>query len=128
MKQHYKIYLFLILLAFSLCNKAQGQSESLLKEYSAAKTDPEKGKAILRYVGNNNDSLRDKSLALLSYFNKQGDDVGTNYLKLLLNIQLNNTGQFTNALKESFLILERFEKRKDEYGRMWTFSLIANSY
>ena len=125
MKQLHVICVFLILMASSLYNYAQILSESFLKNYNAAKTTSEKGKIILNYLGSDNDSLRSTRLSLLSYFISHEDDAGADYVKLFTS---SPAADFSNTLKESFDILERFEKRKDEYGQMWSLETIAASF
>ena len=128
MKQLHKYYLALLLVACSLCSYSQAPSESFSTTYNAAKSSREKGETIIAFIGNNNDSLKDKSLALLSYFRKNNDKIGSDYTLLIVNMLQNNTGDFTNTLNESFDALKRFETNKDEYGKMWAFATIANSF
>jgi len=128
MKRFHTIYFFSVLMTFSLYNHAQTPPASFLKKYNSAKTNREKGESVLNYIIYNIDSTRSRGLSLLSYFNKHEDHVGTDYTKLFINFTQLPTGDFSNTLKESFDILERCEKRKDEYGKMWSFAVIANSF
>jgi signal transduction histidine kinase len=127
-KQFYKTYLLSILLAFSLYDYGQTLPGPFLEKYKAAKTNREKSEMVFDYLGNNDDSTRIRSLRLLSYFNKHEDDIGADYAKIFFNLSQNRAGEFTTTLKESFDILERFEKRKDDLGRMWAFAAIASSF
>ena len=102
-----KTSLLFILLFFSSYARTQTLPASFLKKYDSAKTDSEKGKCILYSYANNNSTLN-QSLILLSYFNKQNDDVGIDYTKLIIDILQSATGDFTSSLKESFEILARF--------------------
>ena len=122
-----KTCLVFIMPFFLLSAHSQTLPASFLKKYNSANTDAEKGKFILNsYLDNN--STKIQSLKQLSYFIKQNDDVGIDYTKLMIDISQNMTGDFTNSLKESFEILTRFEKRKDEYGKMIALSAIANAF
>ncbi len=128
MKPLTKFYCLLLLIVSGFGSYAQSPPRTFLETYTSAGTGREKGEAIINYIGNNNDSLKDKSLFLLSYFEQNNDRIGKDYTHLIVSMLQNNTGDFASTLKESFDALKRFENNNDTYGQMWAFAAIANSY
>ncbi|HEU5166161.1 MAG TPA: hypothetical protein VFU29_11505, partial [Chitinophagaceae bacterium] len=125
MKRTIKILLFIL---YPLLVKAQSDPpEAFIEKYNAANTNGEKGKCIIDFIQDDT-SFSGPSESLLAYFIKQNDEVGIDYMKMLINKSQSVTLEYTGGLKELFEILSRFRKRKDKYGEMWTFSGIATTF
>jgi NADH:ubiquinone oxidoreductase subunit 3 (subunit A) len=114
----------------TLNSYSQTLPDSTKAEYYAAKTDKEKGKCLLIYFRRqaNNAKTKEDILSLKSWFEKQHDDVGTNYTILGLASILETNGDLPGSLKVLFSVLPKFEERKDSFGIYQTYSIISATY
>lgn len=118
--------MFFFIVAFS-----QPLPDSIKTKYLAAKTDEQKGRCLITYLGNasNADSMVTvQALDLLSWFKKQGDFVGADYTALNIANVLVFKSDYSTSLKMALAILSRFEKRKDNYGIMLSSNVIGIAY
>src|SRR5450631_79349 len=97
----------------------QSVSPELPPNYQTAKTDAEKGNALLHYSSGFSDkdsNTTNRVLSLLSRFRKQKDEVGLEYTNLWLARILTAKGDYPGSLNLVFSVLPRFEKRQDSLG------------
>lgn len=125
-----KLITCLMFFSCTLNSYSQSLPDSTKAEYYAAKTDKEKGQWLLDYFRQqaNNTKTKTDILSLKSWFEKQHDDVGTNYTILGLAGILETNGDLPGSLKVLFSVLPKFEERKDSFGIFQTYGIIQTTY
>ncbi len=121
-------------LVFFLCilnAYSQPLPDSTKAKYAAAKNDKEKGQCLVAYFKQqplNDARTKANALQLKSWFEKQKDATGINYINLRLAMILENNDDFPGALSLAFSVLPQFEQRKDSFGILSTYGFIAATY
>ena len=125
-----KSVLFLLCYWSCFAVEAQPLPDSLRSLYTNAKTDPDKGKVLNKYLGLfNDDPLNTKKIKeLTTYFEDHNDQVGRDYVQLTGIYNISQSGDYTTALDQSLEVLSRFEKRKDNYGIMYAYLQIGLAF
>lgn len=121
------ILLCLSFMIYSFCVNGQAELDCIIAKYNRAKTEDDKGKTVF-YNLLRSDSTMDLSLKMLSFLQKQDDPIGIDYTRLAISLKLTETGDYTTVLEQFLELLSNFEKRKDDYGKMYSFSIIANAF
>ncbi len=109
----------------------QPMPDSLKVKYELAKTGEEKGRILYANLvrPSSVDSLGfSKVINLLSYFKKNKDEDGADYIELYIASTLTFRGDYSTAINMALPILSRFEKRNDQYGIMQADHHIAMAY
>jgi len=100
---------------------SQPLPDNVKAKYNAAKTDEEKGRLLYAYFirpSAADSNAITHAVELLTWFKKQQDEVGANYIELYLAAVFSFKGDYSTSLSMALPILSRFEKRKDGYGLM----------
>lgn len=127
----YKLLFFLVSFLCILHAYSQPLPHNTKAQYSAAKDDKEKGQCLMDYFKQqplNDTTTKTNALLLKSWFEKQKDATGKNYTNLRLAQILENNGDFPGSLNLLFMVLPQFEQRKDSFGILSTYGLIAGTY
>jgi two-component system, NtrC family, sensor kinase len=118
-----KAYIFLFLY-FGIYSgiAAQPLPDSVKTLFNAAKTSSDQGIVLNRYYYNilNNDSILQKLTTLKEYFKTNNNPSAEDYVTLFICRELAKNGEYSAALNDLYLIMTRFEHRKDGYGIMST--------
>ena len=130
--KHYVVRFFWLLLVACCCVSAQSQPlpDSVLARYNSALQN-EKGKYLQNYlktVVSNDSNEINKAIDILSYFQKQKDEGGTNNTQLYIADKLNRRGDYLTGLNMALSILPKCVERKDSIGIIYSFRTIANCY
>ena len=127
---HKLLFFLLLFLCISKAN-SQPLPDSTKAQYAAAKNDYEKGQCLVAYFKQqplNDATTKANALQLKSWFEKQKDATGINYINLRLAMVLENNGDFPGALNLAFSVLPQFEERKDSFGILTTYGFISATY
>ena len=123
------LLLFLFLIITSISN-AQKIPDSVFTKYNNSKTTIEKNNALNSYVYNLTfDSIsKIKSLQLLNYFSKKGDELGVALMKRKIAKYYFFLNDFSAALTEQYEALNIFKIRNDTMYIIIGYIDIMNSY
>ena len=126
-----KLTFCLVLFSYALNAYNQPLPDSTKVKYYTAKADREKGNCLLEYYRHqplSDAKTKENILLLKSWFEKQNDEAGKNYTNLGLAMILEKNGDFAGSLNLLFLVLPKFEQRKDSLGMFNTYRLIGGTY
>ncbi|MEO7524233.1 MAG: tetratricopeptide repeat protein [Ferruginibacter sp.] len=127
-----KIIFCLSMFCFLTKLHSQHIPDDVLKKYSLAKTDAEKGSFLFdsTFTSASGADSNTINLALEFYatFEKENDEAGVDYMELFFANVMAFKGDFSSAIDQAISILPRFEKRKDKYGIMVSNHVIGLSF
>ena len=109
---------------------AQPMPEPIKSAYLKATTSKEKAEALLDITRPSmaDTKILEQQKALLEWFSKNQDELGANYTTLYIGTVFMFKDDANIALKMALPLLEKFEKRNDQYGIMRCYQLIGMCY
>ena len=126
-----KIISCLLFFCCAAITYSQPLPDSIKAKYNTAKTYEEKGRLFYNYFirpsAADSNSIK-KATTLLTWFKKQQDDVGADYIELYLAAVFSFKGDYSTTLTMALPLLSRFENRKDSFGMMQTNNAIGLAY
>lgn len=125
-----RLLLLFILLFSANSLRCQPLSDSVLKAYNESKTPSEKDMVLSRDMNARqglNIEKKDILFDMLSYFKLKKDPIGTDYTLYMISSTYQNLQDYSSAMKYALTVLPRFEERKDTFGIVRSYTVIASS-
>lgn len=110
---------------------SQPLPDSIIRQYKAAVNNEAKGTLLFNYIGKvvlKDSKDLDKALEIVTYFNRQKDETGSDYTQLSIASWLGIMGDYSTGLETGIPLLSKFEKRSDSFGIITCLKLISVSY